>query len=80
MKTAIVLALKPCPFCGSESVKLWRGQIVGHSRDNGHRFARCTDCGASGPYKPALEAAEHWNSRAPQTQLGTPARTIPGDD
>ncbi len=55
--------LKPCPFCGSADVELWTGQTVG-TRDNGQRFARCTGCGASGPYKPAGEAVAAWNNRA----------------
>ena len=33
--------LRPCPFCGSEDVKLWSGNWEG--------YAICLDCGAEGP-------------------------------
>ena len=55
--------LKPCPFCGSaHGPEVHRGQIVG-TRDNGHRFVRCTNCGATGTYKSEADAIEAWNTR-----------------
>lgn len=55
--------LRECPFCGSSNVDLCRGQIVG-DRDNGMRFVRCLNCGASTAYRQKTDAISSWNKRA----------------
>lgn len=54
--------LRECPFCGSSNVDLWRGQTVG-TRDNGMRFVRCLNCGASSSYQQKDDAVSSWNER-----------------
>jgi Lar family restriction alleviation protein len=54
--------LKPCPFCGSTNVRLWKGQTVG-TGDNGIRFVRCFECGSRGPFSEQSEAIDAWNKR-----------------
>ncbi len=56
--------LKPCPFCGSDDITLWRNiplQIVG---------GRCNNCGADSGGKSCgqtkQEAADAWNTRTPE--------------
>lgn len=55
--------LKECPFCDSSHVDLWRGQIVNTGRDNGMRFVRCLNCGASTAYRQKDDAIACWNMR-----------------
>jgi transcription elongation factor Elf1 len=55
--------LRECPFCGSSHVDLWRGQVVG-PRDNGMRFVRCINCGASTCYRQTDDAVASWNMRS----------------
>jgi Lar family restriction alleviation protein len=61
--------LKPCPFCGSNSLRFHYGQIL------------CKNCGVEGP--PALgpvtdeAVAEAWNRRAVDGVLGS-AKTSDG--
>jgi len=51
--------LKPCPFCGSENVKVVRD-------DDDWEFVRCRECLACGPpiVDSALSARKHWTRRA----------------
>ena len=56
--------LRECPFCGSSNIDLWRGQIIGNRPDNGMRFVRCLNCGASTSYRQKDDAISNWNARA----------------
>ena len=60
--------LRECPFCGSSNVGLWRGQIIGNRPDNGMRFARCLNCGASTSYRDLNDAIRCWNERRDQRE------------
>lgn len=58
------IKLKPCPFCGSDAIKLWHSPFgVG---------GRCDKCGANSGYgaefngETKQEAAAAWNKRAPE--------------
>ena len=64
-----VARLRECPFCGSSNVDLWRGQIVGHDRDNNMRFVRCLNCGASTSYRQKDDAISKWNTRTEQDRF-----------
>lgn len=49
--------LVPCPFCGSDAVKMTVG-------DAGIHYVRCTGCGAEGPGAVSEDAAfAAWNLR-----------------
>lgn len=53
------IKLKPCPFCGSTDIKLWKGL--------GEVSGTCRKCGAHSGYaigKTKEDAAEAWNRRA----------------
>ena len=58
-----VVRLRECAFCGSSNVDLWRGQIIGNRPDNGMRFVRCLNCGASTSYRQRDDAIKLWNTR-----------------
>jgi len=48
--------LKPCPFCGSENLRIHNGREV--------KYGYCTDCGAMAGWGGSEKAAvEKWNTR-----------------
>lgn len=52
--------LKPCPFCGSKEVEVYRPEAAAWSA-----VITCNACMAWGPEaKENEDAAERWNSRA----------------
>lgn len=71
--------LRECPFCGSSNVDLWRGQIVGPARDNGMRFVRCLNCGASTAYRQKADAISSWNERAHERSQNMPREVTHND-
>ena len=60
--------LKPCPFCGSEHLKLKKERVYdANNRLTSDFFCRyeCQYCGAQGGgWYTEKDAAEKWNSRA----------------
>jgi len=51
--------LRPCPFCGSESIDMFEGMVGGV-----YAAAMCRTCHASGPEGSTREEAERlWNAR-----------------
>ena len=57
--------VEPCPFCGSENVKLDSGR---DKRNYTIYFGKCLDCGSMGhDSRSSDEATEAWNRRAEQT-------------
>lgn len=61
--------LKPCPFCGSRSIKLYQKIQESESEidkfEYGNYYIRCTKCKARGPLNCTEEkAASVWNMRA----------------
>jgi Lar family restriction alleviation protein len=55
--------LKPCPFCGSENIRLYGGNFLGD-----HCGVVCEDCGAQSKTNILLvkgeeKAIEAWNRR-----------------
>ena len=71
-----VARLRECPFCGSSNVDLWRGQIIGNRPDNGMRFARCLNCGASTSCRERADAISSWNTRPEQDRLRVAAEKL----
>ena len=62
-------ALRPCPFCGCDRVRV-------DSEEDGAFFVRCPDCGAEGPVTLVAEhAKQEWNDRraAPSVDAGRAA-------
>ena len=62
-------ALRPCPFCGCDWVRV-------DSEEDGAFFVRCPDCGAEGPITLVAEhAKQEWNDRraAPSAGAGRAA-------
>lgn len=64
------IALKPCPFCGSEA-RFWR---TGRYGDGFRTAVKCRSCEARIPSDKCMtpdgaerEAAERWNRRAERT-------------
>lgn len=60
-----IAELKPCPFCGSDDLKVRKASF-------GVQYVLCTDCGAEGPPRDNLHetsrmsekiAVEQWNNR-----------------
>lgn len=48
--------LKPCPFCGSEDLKIHL------SEDRDHYWIGCAECRSSGPLQSSIElASDAWN-------------------
>ena len=61
--------LKPCPFCGSRSVKLYQKTQESESEvdkfEYGDYYIRCKKCKARGPLNCTEEKADSvWNMRA----------------
>lgn len=57
--------LKPCPFCGSDDLKVWATSIPYQS------FVECRKCCCIGPDCVTTdEAIAAWNRRAPQLMPG----------
>ncbi len=61
--------LKPCPFCGNETIRIWSGMDNEDKRST-YRVS-CSSCGASGPYFKINtsdwgleEVKTAWNTRA----------------
>lgn len=54
--------LKPCPFCGSDKIKLFVHRTVS--------WARCTNCyEGSRPFATKEEVIAHWNTRKPMERI-----------
>jgi Lar family restriction alleviation protein len=53
-------ALKPCPFCGSTNVRLWKHQTL-ITIDSVKWFVWCLECDAMGPLREQSEAISVWN-------------------
>lgn len=52
--------LRPCPFCGSKKVTLWKDEVDGETV----WCVFCEDCEAEGPHaKGAKTAVKRWESR-----------------
>lgn len=54
--------LLPCPFCGSSHVDMHLAHDM-PAPDNGMRFVRCLNCGASTANRQKAEAIASWNER-----------------
>lgn len=63
------LELKPCPFCGSDSVELHPNDIApggaSMATPGTAQYAHCNGCGAEGPQSDVSEreAVDAWNRR-----------------
>lgn len=56
------IKLKPCPFCGSDDITLWRNLFFGIV---GGRCNACgSDSGNKGYGQTKQDAADAWNKRA----------------
>ena len=59
--------LKPCPFCGSENIKLIKNPVYDANECTTlyYKFYKCRYCGAQGGGSYSeRDAAEKWNRRA----------------
>ena len=70
--------LKPCPFCGNETIRIWSGMDNEDKRST-YRVS-CSSCGASGPYFKINtsdwgleEIKTAWNTRAAERLAKTEA-------
>ena len=54
------IKLKPCPFCGSESVE---AEKSGSKNDRSTGYIECTFCYCRGPFDYSDQAEKAWNTR-----------------
>ena len=71
--------LQPCPFCGSEKITAYSGQVITGA------WVACLSCGLETPTETGItheKAVEYWNARA--TAAAQPVawrwKTVPGGD
>ena len=57
--------LKPCPFCGSKSVRIYAyDPFDGYQGNLTVHRVHCTECGAHVQQDKVMDAIEAWNRRA----------------
>lgn len=69
--------MKPCPFCGSEEIRI---ESIAALADQQTAYARCLSCEARGPSTGGeIYARERWNARTAAAGAVTAKDPLTGD-